>query len=151
MGIYWIKKTKKHQTNLQFSKPSQVAKGCETNRKDHVGSALESVAQEHVLNSNHLRFSHVKQPFPIHTMTRSKLNHTTLHLILIKLNAHELQGETGFSTPKNVIKCGIYEHLICNKSVNNKQQVYTFVAHITNIAVIWDGVLFLFCQTCGCN
>lgn len=62
---------------------------------------------EHVLNSNHLRFSHVKQPFPIHTMTRSKLNHTTLHLILIKLNAHELQGETGFSTPKNVIKCGI--------------------------------------------
>lgn len=107
MGMHWIKKTKKHQTNLQFSKPSQVAKGCETNRKDHVGSALESVAQEHVLNSNHLRFSHVKQPFPIHTMTRSKLNHTTLHLILIKLDAHELQGETGFSTPKNVIKCGI--------------------------------------------
>lgn len=102
-----LRKQKKHQTNLQFSKPSQVAKGCETNRKDHVGSALESVAQEHVLNSNHLRFSHVKQPFPIHTMTRSKLNHTTLHLILIKLNAHELQGETGFSTPKNVIKCGI--------------------------------------------
>lgn len=64
-----LRKQKKPQTNLQFSKPSQVAKGCETNRKDHVGSELESVAQEHVPNSNHLRFSHVKQPFPIHTMT----------------------------------------------------------------------------------
>lgn len=30
-----------------------------------------------------------------------------MHLILIKHNAHELQSETGFSTPKNVIKCGI--------------------------------------------